>query len=180
MWQCYLTKGGKLSHALSGSNAETNGSRLLRNDKVAKRVAELQAVAAQQTQKTVASLVQDLDDAIAFAQKCKNPSAVVAAIALQARLLGLEAPRQLEVMHRPAPLPTKVLELTEEEWTAQFYTGTGSRPTLTEGARRLKADRRRNGTRSPRPSCPEISIDADGDCQADQPAVGVIDLLTND
>ncbi|MEK1855187.1 MAG: hypothetical protein AAAC48_25825 [Phyllobacterium sp.] len=40
----------------------------------------------------------------------------------QARLLGLEAARQLEIAHKPAPLPTKVLELTQEEWTAQFST----------------------------------------------------------
>lgn len=83
-------------------------------------MAELQGQAADRTEKTVASLVAQLDEVIAFARQCNNPSAMVAAITQQARLLGLESPRQLEIMHRPAPLPTKVLELSLEEWTAQF------------------------------------------------------------
>jgi len=122
----------------------------------------------------VASLVADLDEAIVFAQKCKNPSAVVAAIALQARLLGLEAPRQLEVMHRPAPLPTKVLELTEDEWTAQFATGTGSRPALTEGARQLKAEKRKLNGRGV-PLAP-VSFDGEEGEPPARPATGIIDL----
>ncbi len=81
---------------------------------------ELKRLAAKRTEKTVASLVADLDEVIVFARQCNNPSAMVAAIVQQGRLLGLEAPRQLEIMHRPAPLPTKVLELSVEEWTAQF------------------------------------------------------------
>lgn len=106
----------------TGNVAESAGVRLLRNVQVAQRVAELKGGAAERTEKTVASLVADLDEAIIFARQCNNPSAVVSAITAQAKLLGLESPRQLEVMHRPAPLPTKVLELTVEEWTAQFST----------------------------------------------------------
>ncbi len=159
---------------VTGNVAETAGVRLLRNVQVAKRIAELKGQAAQRTEKTVISLVQDLDDAIAFAQKCKNPSAVVAAIALQARLLGLEAPRQLEVMHRPAPLPTKVLELTEEEWTAQFSTGTGSRPALTEGARQLKAEKGKLNGRA-HPLTP-VSLEVENGGRPERPATGIIDL----
>jgi len=158
---------------VTGNVAETAGVRLLRNVQVAKRIAELKGQAAQRTEKTVASLVQDLDDAIAFAQKCKNPSAVVAAIALQARLLGLEAPKQLEVMHRPAPLPTKVLELTEEEWAAQFSVGTGSRPALTEGAKQLKTGKRKLKGRS-QPLIP-ASFEAE-DCEQSERPATVIDL----
>lgn len=111
--------------------AEVNGSRLLRNAKVAERVAELKGQAAKRTEKTVASLVADLDEAFDLAKQCNNPAAMVAAIMAQARLLGLEAPRQFEVLHKPAPLPTRVLELTEQEWTAQFASGLRPRPALT-------------------------------------------------
>lgn len=126
----------------SGNGAEVNASKLLRNTKVIARVAELKGQAAKRTEKTVASLVADLDEAIVFARKCKSPSAVVAAITAQARLLGLEAPRQFEVMHKPAPLPTSVLQLSEEEWMAQFYTGPGPKPALTEQSLRLRAGKR--------------------------------------
>ncbi|WP_245273379.1 terminase small subunit [Phyllobacterium sp. UNC302MFCol5.2] len=105
--------------------ADAHAARLVRNGKVKTRLIELKGRAAKRTEKTVASLVADLDEAIVFARKCNSPSAVVAAINAQAKLLGLEAPRQLEVMHRPAPLPTKVLELTEEEWRQQFSTPLG-------------------------------------------------------
>jgi hypothetical protein len=159
---------------VTGNVAETAGVRLLRNVQVGNRIAELKGQAAQRTEKTVASLVSDLDEAIAFAQKCKNPSAVVAAIALQARLLGLEAPRQLEVMHRPAPLPTKVLELTEEEWMAQFATGTGSRPALTEGARQLKAEKRKLKGRSQPPT--PVSLEVEDGKRPERSATGIIDL----
>ncbi|MCS3744307.1 terminase small subunit [Rhizobium sp. BK661] len=158
---------------VTGNVAETAGARLLRNVQVGNRIAELKRQAARRTEKTVASLVQDLDNAIEFALKCKKPSAVVAAIALQARLLGLEAPRQLEVMHRPAPLPTKLLELTEEEWLAQFSTGTATRPALTEGARQLKAKKRNlNG----RGVCPAAIFDVEDDAGPERPVTGVIDL----
>lgn len=130
-WEAFaraVVQGRPASHAYSkaykvtGNAAEVNGCKLLRNTKVASRVAELKSKAATRTEKTVASLVAELDEVIVFARQCHNPSAMVAAIVQQARLLGLESPRQLEIMHRPAPLPTKVLELSVEEWTAQFST----------------------------------------------------------
>jgi len=131
---------GSIYH-VTGRVAEANGWRLLRNAEVADRIAELKGMAAQRTEKTVASLVADLDEAIVFAKQCKNPTAVVAAITAQARLLGLEAPRQLEVIHKPAPLPTKVLELSEEEWMAQFGTGSGPKKALTQSVNRSKAEK---------------------------------------
>ena len=132
----------------TGNGAEVNASKLLRNTKVIARVTELKGKAATRTEKTVASLVADLDEAIVFARQCNSPAAVVAAIALQARLLGLEAAQKLEVTHRPAPLPTNVLELTEEEWTAQFCSGPGPRPALTEYGKRVKAEKRKLNCRS--------------------------------
>lgn len=130
-WEAFaraVVQGRPASHAyaraykVSGNAAEVNGCKLLRNTKVANRVAELKSKAATRTEKTVASLVAELDDVIVFARQCHNPSAMIAAIAQQSRLLGLEAPRQLEIAHKPAPLPTRTLELSVEEWTAQFST----------------------------------------------------------
>lgn len=106
-----------------GRNAtDAHAARLARNGKVKNRLNELKGEAAKRTEKTVASLVAQLDEVVVFARQCNNPSAMVAAVALQARLLGLEAPRQVEVAHKPAPLPTRMLELSEEEWVAQFST----------------------------------------------------------
>jgi len=123
--------------------AETNGSRLLRNAQVSQRVGELKEMAAKQTTKTVESLVSELDAVIEFARKCGNPNAMVSAIGLQAKLLGLMAPTQLEIIrHAPAPLPTKLLELSEAEWRAQFGGGTGPKPALIDSAKRLKAAKR--------------------------------------
>ncbi|KQV68417.1 Terminase small subunit [Rhizobium sp. Root1220] len=160
--------------------AEVNGSRLLRNAKVIDRVAELKGQAAKRTEKTVASLVADLDEVIEFARQCRNPAAMVAAVTAQARLLGLMAPSQLEILHRPAPLPTSILELTEEEWTAQFSTGPGPRPALTEGAKARKAEKRKMNGR-PRDGnrdvvvAPAIAWDAPAK-EIDVPHRGVIDL----
>lgn len=108
------------AYGVGNHAAEANGCRLMRNDRVAARIAELRERAALRTEKTVASLVRDLDDAIEFAKACSNPAAVVQAIVAQAKLLGLMAPQQLEVRHAPAPLPTQVLELSESEWLRQF------------------------------------------------------------
>ncbi|MGR9283955.1 terminase small subunit [Rhizobium johnstonii] len=132
---------------VSGRTAEVNGSKLLRNAVVSKRITELQGTAAQRTTKTVESLVSDLDETIAFARECRNPAAMVAAINAQARLLGLVVERsEVSVLHRPAPLPTKILELTEAEWTAQFSASRpGPKPALAGVKRNEVETRKANG-----------------------------------
>ncbi|MBY5541115.1 Terminase small subunit [Rhizobium leguminosarum] len=140
---------------VSGRTAEVNGSKLLRNTAVSERIAELQGTAAKRTTKTVESLVADLDETIAFARECRNPTAMVAAINTQAKLLGLMVDRsELTVMNKPAPLPTKVLELSEEEWTAQFST---SRP----GPKPALAGSKRNEVDMPKANGDAIAWDAD-------------------
>lgn len=131
----------------TGRTAEVNGSKLLRNTAVGERITELQGTAAQRTTKTVESLVNDLDETIAFARECRNPAAMVAAINAQARLLGLVVERsEVSVLHRPAPLPTKILELTEAEWTAQFSTRRqGPKPALAGSKRNEVEMRKANG-----------------------------------
>ncbi|MBB3455212.1 hypothetical protein FHT86_003511 [Rhizobium sp. BK313] len=136
-------------------------------------MSELKGQAARRTVKTVESLVEDLDAVIVFARQCKQPGAMVSAIAQQAKLLGLEAPKQLEILHRPALLPTKVLELTEQEWVAQFGAGPGPRPALTEAGKRRTAEKRLNGCARPKPT---VAFEPDDDEATAIPTTGVIDL----
>lgn len=159
-------------YGVTGRTAEVNGSKLLRNTVVVGRIDELQGKAAQRTEKTVESLVADLDETIAFARECKNPAAMVAAINAQARLLGLVIDRsEVMVMNKPAPLPTRTLELSEEEWVAQFGGGSGPRPALAD-SKRSSAEKLKltNGAVA---TAPSIAWDADA---AQIRAKGVIDL----
>lgn len=145
-FSCLIAKGEAASRAyssvygVSGRTAEVSAHRLMRNDAVVDRIAELQKTAAKRTTKTVASLVSDLDEIIAFSKECRNPAAMVAAVNSQARLLGLMIDRSEQVvLGKPAPLPTAVIELSEAEWVRQF--GSGPAPVRTlPGAKRSKAD----------------------------------------
>lgn len=163
--------------------ADASAPRLLANVRVASRIRELKNGAAKKTEKTLSSMIENLDVAIEFARQCGNASAMIAGYALQCKILGFEAPKQLEIMHRPAPLPTRVLELSVEEWEAQFASGTGSRPALTDGAKRLKAEKRKmNGQHAHGESLPsgmEVPnpINWGGDpVEPIMPNCGVIDL----
>jgi hypothetical protein len=189
-WEAFaraISRGEAASRAYSsiyhvtGNNAEAAGSRLLRNVKVSERISELKEGAAKRTTKTVESLVSDLDEIIEFARKCGNPNAMVAAVNSQAKLLGLMVDRsEVTVAHKPAPLPTKVLELSEQEWTAQFGSGPGPRPALSENAKARKAGARKMNGR-PRDDnrdvvvAPAITWDVPVDKIA-EPRRGVIDL----
>jgi hypothetical protein len=66
------------------------------------------------------SLVADLDEAIALARECRAPSAMIAGIIGQAKLLGLIVDRvQVEALvRRPAPDPDARpgVILSEEAW----------------------------------------------------------------
>ncbi|EJL53925.1 Terminase small subunit [Rhizobium sp. CF122] len=161
---------GSIYHAPT-KTAEVNGSKLLRNPKVVDRIAELKGQAAKRTVKTVESLVSDLDETIAFARECRNPAAMVAAINAQARLLGLVVERsEVSVLHKPAPLPTRTLELSEAEWTAQFGGGSGPRPAIV-GSKRSTAEKRK--LNSGAVAAPSITWDADA---AQIRARGAIDI----
>ena len=68
---------------------EANASRLIRNDKVSSRVAELKAAAAERTITTVHDIATQLDEDRAFAKECEAPSAMVSATMGKAKVLGL-------------------------------------------------------------------------------------------
>jgi phage terminase small subunit len=106
----------------SSRSPDQEASNLVRNPKVASKIAELQAKAAKKAEKTVADVIADLDrlrdEAFATGQIAAGVSAVMGA----ARILGMIVDKsQVEqLQHKPAPLPTQILELTEAEWVEQF------------------------------------------------------------
>lgn len=103
-----------------GPVADAEASRMVRNPKVVLRLSELRREAAYRSTKTVASLVEGLDRALAIAQEDRNPNAMVAAIVAQGKLLGLVVDKaQIETKaHRPAPEPDVAagVLMTEGEW----------------------------------------------------------------
>src|SRR6516162_4224236 len=115
------------AYALSGYRLSTvgardaNASRLLRNDKVAGRVAELRAEAAASTAITVESLIREAADIQRAATADGNHSAAIAAVVTKAKLAGLWIERKenknfnTQVINR-RDLPVR--ELSDEELLA--------------------------------------------------------------
>lgn len=91
-----LAKGGNATSAYKdagysaqGNAAESAASRLLSDVKVQQRVAELQERAAVRAEKTVADLVDMLDEDRELARKLEQPSAAISAVMGMGKLLGL-------------------------------------------------------------------------------------------
>ncbi|PSH64888.1 Terminase small subunit [Phyllobacterium brassicacearum] len=129
-WEAFaqaVVQGGPASRAYSrayratGNSAEVNAAKLLRNTQVAARVAELQNEVQAKTMVTVEGLTRDLFEIKRQAMIDGKYAAAVSALELIAKMHGFLIDRSEQVvMHRPAPLPTKLFELSEEEWRAQF------------------------------------------------------------
>jgi hypothetical protein len=129
-WEAFaraVVRGGPASHAyakaynVKGNVAEASAARLLRNVQVAHRVAELQEQVQVRTIVTIDSLTRDLFEIKRQAMSERKYAAAVSALELIAKMHGFLIGRSEQVvMHRPAPLPTKLLELTEDEWRRQF------------------------------------------------------------
>ena len=122
------------AYALSGYRLSTvgardaNASRLLRNDKVAARVAELRAEAAASTAITVESLIREAADIQRAATADGNHSAAIAAVVTKAKLAGLWIERKENkntnfntqvIDRRDVP----VAELSDEELTRIIRNG---------------------------------------------------------
>ncbi|MDX8492703.1 terminase small subunit [Mesorhizobium sp. VK22B] len=109
-------------YAACGNAAEVSASQLLRNPKVAARLAELQASAARRSEITVDDLVAELDDMRKLATACKNPAAGVAAVMGKAKLLGLIVDKaEIEAtVRKPAREPTDDKRMSLEEWERRF------------------------------------------------------------
>lgn len=103
--------------------AATNASNLMKNPNVQGRLAELQAALAVRTVVSLDGLTADLLDIKAKAVANGSFGPAVAAVVAVAKLHGFMVDRQeVTVQHRPAPLPTKILELSEDDWIEQFGT----------------------------------------------------------
>lgn len=75
------------------SGIYTNSARLLANAEVRDRIDELQEIAAREHVVTRASLVAELDQAIALAHERGQASAAIAGVVAKAKMLGLEEPK---------------------------------------------------------------------------------------
>lgn len=115
---------GPRGYKASEKTLRNEASRMMGNtalrDALARAHDELQAKA----ELTVLNLVDQLMETRQIAQRIDPPqlSAAVAATMGAAKLLGLVIDRS-EVLHakaKPALLPTKELELSEDEWRRQF------------------------------------------------------------
>jgi hypothetical protein len=103
---------------------DANASRLLRNDKVAARVAELRAEAAASTAITVESLIREAADIQRAATADGNHSAAIAAVVTKAKLAGLWIERKenkntnfnTQVIDRRGDVP--LAELSDEQLLA--------------------------------------------------------------
>ena len=71
----------------------SNPYRLTENDRVKRRVSELQKAAAMRTINTVESIADELDEAKELAKRVEQPGAMVAASTAKAKLLGLMVDR---------------------------------------------------------------------------------------
>jgi phage terminase small subunit len=70
-------------------SAHANASRLLKNDSIKGRIAELGAPAVKRTQVSVESLLNELETTIKDARAAKQHNTVVQALTLSAKLVGL-------------------------------------------------------------------------------------------
>jgi hypothetical protein len=101
--------------------AATNASNLMKSPNVQGRLAELRNALAVRTVVSLDSLTRDLDDIRSKAMANLSFGPAVAAVVAMAKLHGFMVDRaELMIEHRPAPLPTKILELSEKEWIEQF------------------------------------------------------------
>ncbi|WP_292492559.1 terminase small subunit [Mesorhizobium sp.] len=112
-------------YAARGNAAEASASQLLRNPKVASRVAELQAKAARRSEITVDDLVAELEDMRKLAMACKNPAAGVAAVMGKAKLLGLivDKAEVATTLRKPLREPGEIDQMSLEDWQAKFAPG---------------------------------------------------------
>ena len=118
-----LTKAYALAGYVTKSNevAKVNASRLLTHAPVRARIAELQQMAALRTSIDLEFLTRRLLDITDKAEVAMQFAAAKECVALIAKMHGFLVERsEVSISHRPAPLPTAVLELSEQDWLRQF------------------------------------------------------------
>lgn len=85
---------------------EANASRLIRNDKVAARVAELKAAAAERAVVTIYDIADQLDEDRLFAREMEVPGAAITATMGKAKVLGLLVERHEHTGADGGPIET--------------------------------------------------------------------------
>jgi phage terminase small subunit len=118
----------KAGYASQGKTAAENACRLAKNDKVKRRLAELQAKAAARAAVTAESIAAELDAAYKLAFVNQQAAACVAASMGKAKLYGLITDKsQVEQMlHKPSRTASERRELTEEEWLRAYNPSYGN------------------------------------------------------
>jgi len=114
--------------------AATNASNLMKKPNIQGRIAELQAALAKKTVISLESITDDLLEIRLKAIAAGSYGPAVAATVAVAKLHGFMVEKsEVMINHRPAPLPTKILELSEDEWIEQF--GTQSQRLIKDAAK---------------------------------------------
>ena len=105
-----------------GHSAEAASSQILRNLEVQQRVADLRGRTAERAEITRDTIIAELEEARQLALQLGQAGAAVQAAMGIAKVLGLVVDRaELSLItHKPSLVPTKELELSEEEWRRQF------------------------------------------------------------
>ncbi len=115
----------KAGYKWSGNSTDApNASRVATNAKVQAALQATRSAAGARAQVTVDTIVDRLEEARQLAMRVDPPqlSAAVAAAVGQAKVLGLVVDKaELHITRdKPSLLPTKTLELSEDEWKRQF------------------------------------------------------------
>jgi len=104
--------------------AAVNASKLLTNANIQSFIAQQQAKAAERNVVTVESITANLERISRKAEDAGSFGPAAIAQGMIAKLNGLMVDRsEVTVSHKPAPLPTKILELSEQDWVRQFGHG---------------------------------------------------------
>jgi hypothetical protein len=114
--ECYTSAG----YRAKGHSAEELGSRLNKVEAIRNRVAELQEAMARRAEITVASICEELDRAVALAEKKGQATAMVSASHLRAKLGGLLKER-IEVSHANPFQACQSLEQLAEKLLRENY-----------------------------------------------------------
>jgi len=108
---------------------EANASRLIRNDKVAARVAELKAVAAEKAAITVYDIAAQLDEDRTFARDLEAPAAAISATMGKAKVLGLIVERSELTGKDGGPIETADMSDRDMAKAIAFTLARGAQPT---------------------------------------------------
>jgi phage terminase small subunit len=102
----------------------TKASELVRNPKIVEAIQKYQSRLREKHLIDLDFITDELLVTLGNARRCQHTTAEVSALTALAKLHGFMIERsEVSVSHRPAPLPTAVLELSEEDWIRQFSRG---------------------------------------------------------